>query len=310
MNGRILITGSEGLVGAALRNALEEDGARVAGLDLRGPGGEEGDTRDARRVRDAVSGCRGVVHLAAVSRVVWGERDPDACFATNVGGTGNVIAAMAAERERSPRGPWLLFASSREVYGQAGRLPVAEGAPLRAINVYGRTKIEGERLTMEARDNGLRTAIARLSNVYGSTRDHADRVVPAFARAAALGNTLRVEGEDSAFDFTHIDDTVRGLAALAGRLDGGEAPPPMHLVTGRSTSLGELAALTVELAGTGAPVARTTPRAFDVSRFHGDPARARELLGWTARTPLRQGLARLIGDFRAELGTFERKGAA
>lgn len=310
MNGRILITGSEGLVGAALRNALEADGARVAGLDLRGSGSEAGDTRDARRVRDAVSGCRGVVHLAAVSRVAWGEQDPDACFATNVGGTGNVIAAMAAERERSPRGPWLLFASSREVYGQADRLPVAEDAPLRAINVYGRTKIEGERLTMEARDNGLRTAIARLSNVYGSTRDHADRVVPAFARAAALGNTLRVEGEDSAFDFTHIDDTVRGLAALAGRLDGGEAPPPMHLVTGRSTSLGELAALTVELAGTGAPVARTTPRAFDVSRFHGDPARARELLGWTARTPLRQGLARLIGDFRAELGTFERKGAA
>lgn len=239
-----------------------------------------------------------------------GERDPNACFATNVGGTGNVIAAMAAERERSSRGPWLLFASSREVYGQADRLPVAEDAPLRPINVYGRTKIEGERLTMEARDNGLRTAIARLSNVYGSTRDHADRVVPAFARAAALGNLLRVEGEDSAFDFTHIDDTIRGLAALVGRLDGGEAPPPMHLVTGRSTSLGGLAALAVELAGTGAAVERAPPRAFHVARFHGDPARARELLGWTARTPLRQGLARLIGDFRAELGIFDRKSAA
>lgn len=310
MNGRILITGSEGLIGAALRNALEADGARVAGLDLRGPGGEEGDTRDARRVRDAVSGCRGVVHLAAVSRVAWGERDPDACFATNVGGTGNVVAAMAAERARSPRGPWLLFASSREAYGHAGRLPVAEDAPLRPINVYGRTKVEGERLAMAARDSGLRTAVARLSNVYGSTRDHADRVVPAFARAAALGGLLRVEGEDSAFDFTHIDDTVRGLTALIGRLDGGEAPPPAHLVTGRSTSLGELAALAVELAGTGAPIARTAPRSFDVARFHGDPARARELLGWTARTPLRRGLARLIGDFRAELGIFERKGAA
>lgn len=310
MNGRILITGSEGLVGAALRNVLEAEGARVAGLDLRGPGGEEGDTRDARRVRGAVSGCRGVVHLAAVSRVVWGEQDPGACFTTNVGGTRNVIAAAAAEREGSPRGPWLLFASSREVYGQMDRLPVAEDAPLRAVNAYGRSKIEGERLTMEARRNGMPTAIARLSNAYGATRDHADRVVPAFARAAMLGRPLRVEGEDNTFDFTHIDDTVLGLAALVRRLDRGEAPPPVHLVTGAPTSLGELAALAVELAGTGAPVERAPPRSFDVSRFCGDPARARELLGWTARTPLRRGLARLIRDFRAERESLHRQGAA
>ena len=309
-NHRILITGSEGLVGSALRTALEARGAHVTGLDLRGSEGEEGDVRDARRVRDAADGCHGIVHLAAVSRVVWGEREPETCREVNVGGLRNVIAAASAGRAEPSRRPWVVFASSREVYGQPGRLPVTEDAPLRPINVYGRSKVEGERLVEAARDEGLRAAIVRLSNVYGSTRDHPDRVVPAFARGAVTGSALRVEGADHTFDFTHIDDTTRGIVALIDLLaDGKTPPPPVHLLTGRPVSLGRLAALAVDLAGAGAAIVQAPPRSFDVSRFHGDPARARNLLGWAPRVELRQGLARLIHDFRLEPGALEYQAA-
>ena len=109
--GRCLITGSEGVIGRALRAALEARGGEVVGLDLLGKGGEKGDVRDASRVRDAVDGCDGVVHFAAVSRVVWSERAPEVCWSTNVGGLRNVLEA-AGERKRRP---WILFASSREV---------------------------------------------------------------------------------------------------------------------------------------------------------------------------------------------------
>ena len=298
MQGRILITGSEGLIGRTLRTALEAHGVDVAGLDCRGTNGEYGDVRDAQRVRTAVTGCHGVVHLAAVSRVVWGERDPQGCRDVNVGGLRHVIEAARESAQR----PWFVFASSREVYGQPDRLPVNEDAPLRPVNVYGRSKVAGERLVEAARGEGLRAAVVRLSNVYGSTCDHADRVVPAFARAAVRGSPLRLEGEDNAFDFTHLDDTVRGLVALIKLLSDGEAPPPpIHLLTGRPHTLGQLAALALELAGTRtSPVMRTPPRAFDVSRFYGDPARVRRLLGWGPRVGLRQGLGRLIRDFRQE----------
>ena len=143
---RILITGSEGLVGSALRAALEARGTEVAGLDVRGAGDEEGDVRDAERIRQAAAGCCGIVHLAAVSRVVWGERDPENCWAVNVGGLRNVLAAAATVRAKSSGRPWVVFASSREVYGQPDRLPATEDTPLRPINVYGRSKVEGERL--------------------------------------------------------------------------------------------------------------------------------------------------------------------
>ena len=298
MDGQILITGSEGLIGRALRAALAARGAEVGGLDIRGPRGEAGDVRDARCVRDSVAGCRGIIHLAAVSRVVWGERDPQGCRDVNVGGVRNVIEATVA----STRQPWLLFASSREVYGQPDHLPATEDAPLRPVNTYGRCKVEGERLVEAARAKGLRAAVVRLSNVYGSTRDYPDRVLPAFARAAVRGTTLRMEGEHNAFDFTHLGDTVRGLVALTKLLSEGETPPPIHLLTGRSTTLGQLAALAVELAGTAAPIVRAPPRPFDASRFHGDPSRAQKLLGWVPRVGLREGLRRLIGDFRQESG--------
>lgn len=297
---RILITGSAGLVGTALRAALRAAGHDVAGLDLRGVGRDRGDVRDPDRVRDAVRGCQGVVHLAAISRVVWGERDPVACRATNLGGLRTVIGAI----EACPAPPWLIFASSREVYGRPERLPVDEDAPLRPVNVYAQTKADGEALVTSARARGVRTSIVRLSNVYGAVDDHRDRVVPAFVRAAVLGTPLQVEGSDQTFDFTHLDDTVRALALLVARL-GGDAPPPppLHLVTGHATTLAALAAMAVELAAATprAPIVEVPARTFDVAHFVGDPRRAAAELGWTATIPIRDGVVRYLRDLRAEL---------
>jgi nucleoside-diphosphate-sugar epimerase len=245
-----------------------------------------------------MSDVDGAIHLAAVSRVIWGERDPDGCWSTNVGGTRNVLEAA----RRAPRAPWVIFASSREVYGEPEALPATEDAPLRPVNMYGRTKVEGERLVEVARDAGLRACTVRLSNVFGSVSDHADRVVPAFVRAALLDGELRIDGAEHTFDFTHTDDVARGIVRLADLLASG-APllPPIHFVTGRPTTLGELARLVVQLAGTSATLRAALPRNFDVARFYGDSKRARRLLDWHPQVDLRDGLARLISAFRATL---------
>lgn len=299
MSQSILVTGSEGLVGTALCRALADAGFEVIHFDINAPPARgRADVRDAAEVRRAAARCAGIVHLAAVSRVVWGEQDPQRCWEINAGGTRHVIEAALA----APRRPWVLFASSREVYGQPERLPASEDAPLAAVNLYGRSKVEGERLVEEGRRAGLRTAVVRLSNVYGSTSDHRDRVVPAFARAAVLGGHLRVDGAANTFDFTHLDDTVHGLLALVQALEAGEQRlPAIHLLSGTPTSLGELAALAISIAGTDADVVEAPPRDFDVSHFHGDPGRAKEILGWEPRVKLADGLRRLITDFQATL---------
>jgi UDP-glucose 4-epimerase len=290
---RILVTGSEGLLGSDLSTALERAGHDVRRLDVRAPvdSGAHGSILDPAALRDLAATCDGIVHLAAISRVVHGERDPELCNRVNIGGTENVLAAALG----APGKPWVLFSSSREVYGEPAELPVREDAPLLAMNVYGRSKVRGEELVLAARESGLRTAILRLANVYGNDRDHPDRVIPAFARAAAGGTDLRIEGENNTFDFTHISDVVAGLLIVVDKLAAGErALPPIHLASGRGTTLGELARMIAGASRNKPRVVIAESRSYNVSRFVGDPSLARERLGWTAKRSLEEGIREIV----------------
>ena len=306
-NQRILVTGSSGLIGTALSAVLRARGTSIVCLDCKARDDAWGDVRDRKCLQEIIEGVDGIVHLAAVSRVLWGERNPVLCQETNVGGLRNVIEIAC---ECTPA-PWLIFASSREVYGQPEKLPVSEDCPLQPINVYGRSKVEGERLINEALHADIRACIIRLSNVYGSTLDHVDRVIPAFASASALGGELRVDGIDHTFDFTHVDDVTRGIIALVERLAAGELPlPPIHFVSGKATTLGELADLAIQFGQPGTCMRQANPRDFDVARFIGNPERAHKLLGWQPQIQLEDGLARLIQDFYKVHRTTHMQGAA
>ena len=305
----ILVTGAAGFIGVSLARALRGSGRLVRCLDLHASAASErDDVRDAAAMRQAVAECSGVIHLAAVSRVAWAERDPENCWQTNVHGTRNVLAAA----QLAASTPWVVVASSREVYGRPARLPVNEDAPLQPINVYGRSKAATEGLVREAASGGLRAAIARFANVYGRVEDHPDRVVPAFARAAAEGAPMRVCGCGHTFDFTHIDDVVNGIVRLVHALeDGLTAPPPVHFVTGQGTTLGELAALANALGCERSSLVEDAARDYDVTHFVGDPGRAQKLLSWRAEVDLKQGVQRLIrafADGRAAVLDRERQG--
>jgi len=295
---RLLLTGSAGLIGRALSATLSRQGHEVQGYDIRHPPGhpEHGDVRQKSALRARARGCDGIIHLAAIARVGAGEADPELCHAVNVEGVGNLLAVAA----RLPGRPFVLLASSREVYGEPAVLPVAETAPLLPINVYGRSKAAAEGLVETARAAGLRTQIVRYANVYGCIHDHPDRVVPAFACAAASGGEMRVRGAGNSYDFTHVDDVARGTAQLvAALLDGERALPPLQLVSGAPTRLDQLARLARRLGGDRARYVEEPSVDRTVSRFWGDPSRARALLGWQAEIDLPGGLAGMVDAFSA-----------
>jgi UDP-glucose 4-epimerase len=293
---RILITGSEGLIGAALRKRLIEAGHEVVSFDIAARDSKSQlDITDYPSVIQAVEGCSGIVHLAAVSRVVWGERDPVRCNAVNIGGTENVLRAAAGPGSRAP---WVLVAGSREVYGQALTQPVKESAEPRPLNVYARSKAVAERMVADSKASGLRAWIIRFSSVYGSVADHPDRVAPAFARLAASGGTLHVDGQHTTLDFTHIDDVAAALEIATDELSaGGEPPPTVHLASGRGVSLEDLAGIAIAAAGCGT-IEIGLPRSYDVTSFVGDPTLADQILGWRAKISIEEGMARLVRDFR------------
>ncbi|MFO1088504.1 MAG: NAD(P)-dependent oxidoreductase [Hyphomicrobiales bacterium] len=294
---KILVTGSSGLIGRAVCAKLEARGVSAVPFDMTmtDSDGERLDVRNERQVRMAIAQCQGVLHLAAVSRVIWGERDPALCEAVNVGGT---EAVCRAARDAAHR-PFVVYASSREVYGHPASVPVREDAPFAPCNVYGRTKVAGEDMMQRLARAGHPAAIIRFSNVYGAVDDHPDRVVPAFAQQAATGGVIRVDGASCVFDFTHVDDVSDGVVALLQKVQSGSFLPPVHFVSGRGSSLAELAEIARLESGGRLTIDEQAPRSFDVARFYGDPARARELLGWRGRTQLERGFAKLVDDFRA-----------
>jgi UDP-glucose 4-epimerase len=133
--------------------------------------------------------------------------------------------------------------------------------------------------------------VIRLSYVFGTTGDHQDRVMPAFAHAAVLGHSLRIDGAGHTFDFTHLEDVTRGITALIRLLQaGGEVPPPIYFVTGCPTTLGQLANMAFDIAGSCSSLMHAAPRNFDVAQCYGSPERARQLLGWLPHISLREGL--------------------
>lgn len=294
---KILVTGSEGLIGSSLAIALTRLGIHFLGFDntLDPHHPFYGDILNYDQVREAIDGVDGVVHLAAVSRVVFGEKNPKLCWDTNVEGTKHILEAALS----SPKTPWVLYASSREVYGQQKTLPVEETAPLIPVNIYGESKIAAEQAVESAAKKGLKSSIVRFSNVFGSVHDHHDRVIPAFCAAAVHGTNVRVDGADNLFDFTYIDDVIQGILAYIYHLNDQDQPlVPIHFTMGKPTSLGEAAAYAQQASRYPIEIIEAPSRSYDVSRFYGDPSRARDVLNWKACVGVQEGMYRLIYQYQ------------
>lgn len=287
----LLVTGSAGLIGTAIGRRLDGAGIAYRGFDI--CDGAQFDTRNTASLEKALEGITGVIHLAAVSRVVWAEEAPAHAKAVNVDALENLIRLMDAAQSQ----PWLIFASSREVYGEQAILPVSEDAALSPLNTYARTKVAGEQLAQAAAAHGLHTQIVRFSNVYGTIDDHNDRVVPAFARTAAHGGEVRVDGSANMFDFTHVDDAAAGLFKTIEAVSAGEKLPPLHFLTGVGTTLAELAQLSQKKALASVSAKEAPSRKFDVSKFVGNPERAQQLLGWKANIGIDEGFEDLVRQF-------------
>lgn len=292
---RVLVTGSEGLIGKAISSYLSSLDYHCIAYDISSH--DSCDIRDRQKLSVMVQGCEGVIHLAAVSRVVWGHNNPSLCQEVNIQGTQNVLEAAM----NSPLQPWVLFTSSREVYGQQTKFPIVESAPLLPMNVYAESKVEGENLVQHYRSRGLRCGIVRLSNVYGRVDDHKDRVIPAFCRAALANQTLRIDGVNHVFDFTHLDDVILGIYKIIQQLEINNLNfSPIHLTSGVGTTLLEAAKICIEVADNNAHYAEAPSRTYDVNKFYGDTRKAKEILNWQTKITIKQGIKKLMDEFVKE----------
>ena len=248
----------------------------------------------------AASHVDGVIHLAAISRCAPAEADPALAESVNVEGTRTVVEATRSGSRRR----WIIFASSREVYGEPVHVPVTEGEPVNPKSVYGRSKAVGERLveTAFAADGG-RAMILRLTNLYGSPMDYGDRVIPAFVRAALNGSILEVRGPHQVLDVLHVSDAVRAITTAAAQLESSSGGVQvLNVGRGQGISLRALADQVISCAKSRSMIREVAPVGWSPSRFVADIHRARAVLGWKPTIPLRRGLLALANAYQMAPG--------
>ena len=297
---KILLTGSSGFIGAALKRLLEENGIEVVPFDIKD--NPLDDVRDFSALQSKIASIHGIVHLAAVSRVKIAHENPLECVNTNIGGIINVLESARLLRTDNNR-PWVIFGSSREVYGESAILPVNESSTRKAINVYGVSKLTGEELCKTYSDNyGLKVRVLRFSNVYTGKNDHLDRVIPKFILQALKEEDLIINGTgDEIFDFTYIDDTIQGIQACIQEIErNNHLFDDFNISTGIPISLKQLADTIIKKTQSKSAVEFTKPRSYDVNKFYANPSKAIDLLGFSPKVTLDKGIDLSIAELKRE----------
>lgn len=317
---KVLITGAGGFIGSHLTEEVVRCGADVVALVRYNSGNhwgylEEldpeirrsvnvvaGDVRDAEFVRSIMKGRTLVFHLAALVAVPYSYRSPGSYVATNVDGTLNVLqAAIDVGVER------IVHTSSSEVYGTATYVPIDETHVLQAQSPYAASKIAGDKLAESFYHSfGLPVVTVRPFNAFGP-RQSARAIVPTIATQALAGGPVRLGNLTPVRDLCFVTDTVRGfvLAATTPAALG----QVINLCTGVGVSMGDLAVKILEAAGVRTEVQvdpqRVRPAGSEVEKLVGSAALAHELLGWTPRVDLEEGLARTVGWLRAHADRYK-----
>jgi UDP-glucose 4-epimerase len=299
---KAVVTGGAGFIGSHLTDALLARGDEVMVVDRlrtsqfnlngaieRGARLARADVTDTAAMRDALNEWQPevVYHLAAQIDVRWSVEDPSTDAHQNIGGTAAVLeAARHAGVKR------VVLASTAGVYGDPDRLPVNEETPPAPLSPYGAGKAAAESyLALFSRLHGLSTLSLRMSNVYGPRQNpHGEAgVIAIFCAAAAEGRPVTVFGDGTQTrDFVYVEDVAEAFAAAGSSAEQGA----INVSTGVETSLRELAAA-LRLETVAEP-----GRLGEIRRSSLDPAAAERRLGWTARTPLAEGLRRTLAAMR------------
>ncbi len=311
---RALVTGGAGFIGSTLVDRLLSEGHEVTVVDDLSRGRVE-NLEKARRSGEhfvfhelgltdptivevvAEAAPEVVFHLAAQIDVRLSVEDPVHDAEVNVVGT--VRLAEAARRAGVRR---IVFTSSGgSIYGPVTELPVAESCPVDPMSPYAAGKVAGEvYLEMFAKLYGIEWAAVAPANVYGPRQDpHGEAgVVAIFAQRLLAGEPTRVfGGGGNTRDYVFVDDVVDAFARAASV--PAAAGLRFNVGTGVETSDRELHTLVAEAAGSTDDPEFAPARLGDVARSALDAARAAEVLGWSPRVSIRDGVARTVDHFRS-----------
>lgn len=321
LNGRrYLVTGAGGFIGSHLVEALVKGGAEVTAMirysssaslgnlefvdkDVKGNFRVvAGNIDDGDFVMSAMQGMEVVCHLAALIAIPYSYVAPRSYVRTNVEGTLNVLEAA---RRLSVRR--VVHTSTSEVYGTALTVPISETHPLQGQSPYSASKIGADKLA-ESYYRSFNTGVVTLRpfNTFGP-RQSARAFLPTIIAQALTRDTIKLGSLTPERDMTYVSDTVDGFIA-ASLVDGVEGDT-INLGTGHTYTIGHFAERVLKLMGIDKVIeqdpSRLRPEKSEVLKLVSDNRRAADLLKWSPRVGLDDGLLRMIEFIRANIDLYK-----
>lgn len=305
----VLVTGCTGLIGAWLTKELVSQGARVVGLirdrvprstfsewalakQIIGVRGELSDLTLLERLLQEYE-IETVFHLAAQAAVPVAIRDPYLTFESNIRGTYTLLEAC---RRASPKR--VIVASSDKAYGEQAILPYQETAPLHGDFPYDVSKSCVDLLAQSYwKTYHLPVCITRCANMFGAGDLQWTRIVPKTIRLALLNQapTIRSDGNFKR-DYCYVRNIADAYLTLAQRmLDVGCAGEAFNFGSETPLTVLELVGIILQKMGKShlLPSVENTATG-EIRQQWLDATKAHELLDWSPRWTLEEGLADTI----------------
>jgi UDP-glucuronate decarboxylase len=304
---RILITGGAGFLGSHLCERLLGEGAVVVCVDNFFTGARRNiehllEHKHFEVIRHDVTfplymEVDEIYNLACPASPIHYQHDPVQTTKTSVHGAINMLGL--AKRLRAK----ILQASTSEVYGDPSVHPQPEDYwghvnPVGPRSCYDEGKRCAETLFFDyRRQHNLQIKVARIFNTYGPRMHPNDgRVVSNFIAQALLGRDLTVYGEGlQTRSFCYVDDLIDGLVRIMDT--PADVTGPINVGNPNEFTIIELARMVLDVVGSGSRIVHRTLPENDPKQRQPDISLAQELLGWTPRIALKEGLRKTIDYF-------------
>lgn len=301
---KILVSGGAGFIGRWLVKKLLFAGHTVAAFDdlsngrllniaefkdIEGFSFVEGDIKDREMLKRIFeSGFDLVYHLAASINVQDSIDEPRTTFDNDVVGTFNVLEEC---RQRNIK---MLFMSTCMVYERSQEAAgITEEHPVKPASPYAASKLSGETLTLSYyHAYGLSTVVVRPFNTYGPFQKAGGEggVVSIFIKKELKGENLKIYGDGTQTrDLLYVEDCADFLvrAGMDSRADG----QIINAGLGRDVTVNELAGLICSDADRIQHVQHIHPQS-EIQKLLCNYEKASNLLGWSPKVSLEEGLAR------------------
>ncbi|MDP9263652.1 MAG: NAD-dependent epimerase/dehydratase family protein [Acidobacteriota bacterium] len=302
----VLVTGAAGFLGRNLTGALLAADAQVIALvrsrsnagrlaDIAGKASIlECDLRQAQQVKELgrLQGIRYVFHLAA-GGADGSQEDPSALIADNVVATGNLL--QCASQWKLDR---FVYSGSCFEY-RAGKL-LPESTPPDPRSIYAATKSAATLLVQAyARTAGMPAVVLRLFTPYGPWEAER-RLIPYVIQSALKNAEIRLTSGAQTRDFVYVEDAIEAM--LVAAVHPQAANGVYNVCGGKATSVQQVVKTVLTLTGSSSVVhfGALPHRATELWTISGSPRHTKRRLGWSAATPLREGLKKTICWFRSQ----------